>query len=272
MKILTLNTHALCEDEATLKRKNTAKWIYEKQPDVILLQEVNQTISKSEVSTPSSFLGNDILREDNYALDLVQDLLELGLEYSWTWIPVKIGYGKFEEGLAILTKHTIKNQEAVLLTKTDDFYNWKKRKALGVEIETLNQKFWMYTTHMGWFNDEEEPFTYQWDVLHQHLKEKNDLVLIAGDFNAPDFLRGQSYDAILEDGWLDTYDLAKFKYGHDTAKGQIDGWKDQEITGMRIDYIYANQYLPVVKHEVVFDGENGPIVSDHFGIYMEVEQ
>ena len=185
---------------------------------------------------------------------------------------MKIGYGKFEEGLAILTKHRILEQDSLLLSHTDDFYNWRKRKAFGAKIQMTDRSFWIYTTHMGWFNDKEEPFMDQWQQLNQHLQHKNEWVLIAGDFNAPDFLKGQSYDAILEDGWFDTYDLTTNKYGHDTAKGKIDGWQDTQMTGMRIDYIFSNQVIPVIKHEVVFDGQNGPIVSDHYGIKMEVNQ
>ncbi len=270
MKLLTLNTHALCEENADFKRQLTALWIAEHHPDVIVLQEVNQTMTKDIVQTNDLYCGYDVIKEDNYAKDLVQDLLELGHAYSWTWSCVKIGYGKYEEGLAILTKHQMTNQESVLLTKTDDFYNWRKRKALGVNIQTNHKDFWMYTTHMGWFNDEEEPFMYQWQNLHHHLTQKDGLVLLAGDFNAPDFLKGQSYEAILKDGWFDTQKMAKTIKGHDTAKGQIDGWKDSGITGMRIDYIFSNQPCNIAYHKVIFDGIRGPIVSDHFGIMMEV--
>lgn len=271
MKVLTLNTHALCENEATKKRKLTASWIAKQHPDLIALQEVNQTMTADIVETNGLFCGNAVIKEDNYAKDLVQDLHELGLSYHWTWIPVKIGYEKYEEGLAILTKYPIEASESLLLTQTDDFYQWRKRKALGVKINMPRHALWLYTTHMGWFDDQVEPFMYQWNTLHQHLKTVDEWVLIAGDFNAPDFLRGQSYDAILEDGWFDTYDLTANRYGHDTAKGKIDGWQETDLTGMRIDYIFSNKIVSIKRHEVVFDGENGPIVSDHFGIQLEVK-
>ena len=138
MKILTLNTHSLCEKEATFKRKLTALWIAEQQPDVICLQEVNQTITDSEVCVDVFFAGKDTIKQDNYANDLVQDLLGLGHQYHWIWEPVKIGYGKYEEGLAILSKTEILDHESILLTHTDDFNNWKKRKALGVKIQINN--------------------------------------------------------------------------------------------------------------------------------------
>ena len=75
MKLLTLNTHALCEDEATLKRKLTALWILEEQPDVITLQEVNQTMTSEFLEFDDLFCGEAMILEDNYAKDLVQDLL-----------------------------------------------------------------------------------------------------------------------------------------------------------------------------------------------------
>ena len=271
MKILTLNTHSLCEKEATFKRKLTALWIAEQQPDVICLQEVNQTMTSSEVDVDGFFTGKDTIKQDNYAKDLVQDLLELGHQYYWMWEPVKIGYGKYEEGLAILSKTEILDHESILLTHTDDFNNWKKRKALGVKIQISNNNLWVYTTHMGWFNDDEEPFLTQWKKLNRHLKEKSETIILTGDFNAPDCLSGQSYDEIIDSDWFDAYHLAKNTYGHDTAKGKIDGWENSEISGMRIDYIFLNKPLSVLNHEVVFDGENAPIVSDHFGIKMEVD-
>ena len=83
MKILTLNTHSLCEKEATFKRKLTALWIAEQQPDVICLQEVNQSMTSSEGDVDGFFTGKDTIKQDNYAKDLVQDLLELGHRYHW---------------------------------------------------------------------------------------------------------------------------------------------------------------------------------------------
>ena len=72
---------------------------------------------------------------------------------------------------------------------------------------------WFYTVHMGWWEDEEEPFSDQWERLHEHLAEKftKEKIWLMGDFNAPDTVSGQSYACILASGWMDTYQMAQEK-------------------------------------------------------------
>lgn len=90
------------------------------------------------VSTDRSYVGRDIIKEDNYALGLSQ---LLGDQYNWNYIPVKVGYGKFDEGVAIFSKYPIVNSENTLLTQTNDYTFWKKRNSLGVEIVKENTHF-----------------------------------------------------------------------------------------------------------------------------------
>lgn len=273
MKILTLNTHSLSEKDGDHKRRIIARYIADNNIDVVTLQEVCQTIDKNSVEPDNLFKGetSSNIKEDNFALALIEDIKALGKKYEWNWIPVKIGYGKYDEGLAILSKYPILSYENILLTKTNDFSFWKKRNALGIQILKDNTPFWVYTTHMGWWNDEDEPFTYQWNRLNNHLHTKRGKILLTGDFNAPDDIEGQSYDCVVKSGWFDTFYLSKESYGMATASGQIDGWKDNQVTSMRIDYIFSNLNINVKKHDVVFDGNNEEIVSDHFGVLVEEE-
>lgn len=264
MKVMTLNTHSLSEKEADFKRKETAKMIVKEKPDIIALQEVNQTITCRVIQPARGYVGKDKIKEDNYASALIQDIEALGYNYHWVWIPIKLGYGKFEEGLALLSSKPIIEVDEILLSKTDDFNNWKRRKALGIKVDNA----WYYTVHMGWWSDEEEPFIYQWNLLNNHLKNKLEKVFLLGDFNAPDSIKNQSYDQVIQDGYFDLYQLAQHVEGHDTAKGKIDGW-NEEVTGMRIDYMFSTQKIEVKQLKVIFDGKNGPIVSDHFGLLME---
>ena len=91
-------------------------------------------------------------------------------------------------------------------------------------------------------------------------------------FNAPDSLRGQSYDLVARSGWMDTYQAAAWKDEGITVPGPIDGWQDtpgQDPAGMRLDYIWCSRQLPIRSSQVVFNGINGPIVSDHFGVLAE---
>ena len=37
---------------------------------------------------------------------------------------------------------------------------------------------------------------------------------------------------------------------------------------MRIDYIFKNNNKPIYQSKTIFNGTNYPIVSDHFGLYI----
>ena len=265
MKLLTLNTHSLSDANEDNKLKAIAHVISSRDIDVIALQEVNQTMNAKSISCDEHYVGRDIIKEDNFALALSK-LLEG--KYYWTYIPVKVGYDRFDEGLAIFSKHKITASENTLLTTTNDYSFWKKRNALGVEITKGTQSLYVYTAHLGWWDDDDEPFIKQWKKLNSVAASKDMPVYLAGDFNAPDVLKDQSYETIKNDGWKDTCDLAKEVSGRFTAQGKIDGW-DEAVDGMRIDYIWCNRDENVLSHEVIFDGKNEPVVSDHYGILME---
>ncbi len=256
MKIMTLNTHSLSEENGLEKLNKVAKFIQDNDVDVIALQEVNQSINADSVMAPSSYRGCHQLKSDNYALAL-SSYLE---DYQWSWMPIKIGFDKFDEGLAIFSKTAIVSTEEFVLTNTDDYYNWKKRAALAIESNGV----WIYTVHFGWWDDEDEPFVHQWETLMNHVQDKKN-VYIAGDFNAPDDRRKESYDYILQNGWIDTRTLAKEVKGKETIPGKIAGW-DQEEKGMRIDYIMSNKKRLIKSHQVIFDQDR---VSDHYGIILE---
>lgn len=264
MKILTLNAHSLSEKQQDMKTNQTAQFILQEDIDVILLQEVCQTIFKGEIESDTKYTGEQNLKKDNYAQSLSKALQE---SYYWTWLPIKLGFGRFEEGVAIFSKTPILEREEFVISKAQNFMNWRKRATLGIK----NEHGWFFTTHMGWWQDEEDPFLGQWEQMEKNIKKKEGKVYLAGDFNAPDVLPNQSYQTILDSGWKDTYVLAKEKIGKDSAKGNIIGWKTKELTSMRIDYIFVNEDIEVETSEVVLDGKRSPQVSDHYGVMTTIK-
>ena len=165
MRLLTLNTHSLVEPDYEAKRKFFVDFIAKEQPDVFALQEVNQTASAPAMPIPLADYcpcsGNGILlKEDNHAAAVAQMLKEEGVHYYWSWLPAKIGYDKYDEGMAIFSRMPITATENLLLSRTDDYHYWKTRRALGICAGNV----WYYAVHMGWWKDEEEPRSVGKDV------------------------------------------------------------------------------------------------------------
>lgn len=284
MKLLTLNTHSLQETHYEEKLEQFIEEIVKTQPDIIAMQEVNQSIS-------APFAGPELLsgffpcpqesitvREDNHAAQTAKRLRAHGLNYSWTWISAKIGYGKYDEGMALFCNpKPITSAESFFISGCKDYDNWKTRKVLGIQTDVC--KDWFYTVHMGWWQDTEEPFASQWERLETHLQEKktpSSNIWLMGDFNSPAQFRGQGYDCIQKTGWLDTYQLARQKDSGITVKGCIDGWRsfsesETMPNGLRMDHIWCSNTISVQSSTVIFNGENGPEVSDHFGVLIQTD-
>ncbi len=273
MKLLTLNTHSLVEQDYERKLHVFADAVAEIRPDVIALQEVSQSITASPVSGElRGFfpLGEDeSIRADNHAYRVSELLRERGAEYHWTWLPIKVGYGRYREGVALLSRSPISEAEIVLLSSSDDPLNWKTRKLLGIRTEEYPDE-WFYSAHYGWWNDPEEPFSAQWERTLLHLNER-ERVWLMGDFNSPAQIRGGGYSLTMSSGFHDTYTLAESKDDGTTVSGSIDGWKGSG-DAMRIDLILCNRRVKVLSSQVVFNGVNHPVVSDHYGVMTVIER
>ena len=284
MKILTLNAHSLQEENYWMKLSCFVDAVVRERPDVIALQEVNQTMSAPVIDPARleglvSVPGSDIpIRWDNHAAEVARRLRRAGVACSWTWLPIKVGYGKYDEGVALFSlKGKITQVDSFRISSCQQYHNWKTRKVLGVRIE--GREDWFYTVHMGWWGDEEEPFLMQWGRLDARLAEKKALapVWLLGDFNSPAEVRGEGYDCICSFGWQDTYRLARQKDSGVTVEGVIDGWRDKledstDAAGMRIDHIWCSRPVPILRSGVRFNGKNGPQVSDHYGVLIETEE
>lgn len=282
-KLLTLNTHSLQEADYEQKLLWFLDGVLKEQPDVLALQEVSQS-----ADAPPADRGllkglfvcqgqEPVIRADNHALRVAAGLRKAGISCSWFWQPVKIGYGKYDEGMALFVlNQEIAEADSFYISRCQEYDNWKTRKVLG--IRGSRRRDWFYTIHMGWWQDEEEPFSVQWQRLEQQLllKKREARIWLMGDFNSPAGLKGQGYDCVRSCGWQDTYKLAWECDCGATVEGVIDGWeglKGGQIPGlgMRIDYIWCSTSTPVRSSKVIFNGKNWPKISDHFGVLVEIE-
>ena len=217
MKILTLNTHSLQEENHKQKLFWFVEGILREKPDIIALQEVNQTADEELMALELlegqyPIPGCMQIRKDNYAALVASSLRQAGIDCYWVWLPVKRGYDKFDEGVAILSLgRPIRCVDQFPISRVNDYNNWRTRAALGVQLEGLED--WFYCLHMGWWNDESERFLDQWRILNSCIAAKRMCgnVWLMGDFNAPDTVPGQSYEHIVASGWIDTYKAAHRK-------------------------------------------------------------
>ncbi|MGL5313298.1 MAG: endonuclease/exonuclease/phosphatase family protein [Peptostreptococcaceae bacterium] len=260
MKLLTLNCHSWQEDNQIEKIKYLAKVINEKEYDVIALQEVSQLINSDIV------FGK--IKKDNFALLLKEELLKLNNKYEFVWDSAHIGYDIYEEGLCIMTKLPIIEHNSFYVSNSNEMNFWKSRKVVKVKIKYKEKYIVFYSCHLGWWNDEDEPFKVQVRNLVDDV-EKEDFALVMGDFNNNACLRNEGYDYLLKAGLVDTYNLAKVKdYGF-TVKGKIAGW-DNNKDDLRLDIIFSNKELEIENSNVIFNGKNKKVISDHFGVEVEI--
>lgn len=261
MKLLTLNCHSWIEENQLEKLDIIAKDIIEKEYDVVSLQEVNQLIE--------SKVAMGIVKENNFALLLMDKINQTSKQkYSMYYEKSHIGYDKYEEGVALLTKHKVKYVKSYLISKADDFSFWKTRRVLKASILIGTEEIDFYSCHLGWWDDENEPFKEQFDRLYETI-DQNKLTFLLGDFNNNAFKRNEGYDYIIEKGLYDTYTLAQVKDDGVTVKGKIAGW-DKNKNDLRLDLILVNRKIPVKSSTVIFNGINKEVVSDHFGVCVEI--
>lgn len=284
MKLITLNTHSLLEEEYEKKLHAFVDVIIKEQPEVFALQEVNQSLLKPVTFTANScgyvaVTGMEVfIREGNHALNIAKLLFEAGIHYEWTWVPIKKGYETYEEGLALFSKSKIVESREFYVSKTKDYNNWRSRMVLGIKNEAYSDT-WFFSAHFGWWDDKEEPFSYQWDVADFTIKELTcgELCYIMGDFNSPDKLSNQGYDYVRSTGWYDTWEMAGIKDLGITVGHVIDGWHDRvdgafsKDGGMRLDYIWCNENIDVISSEVIFNGDKYSVVSDHYGVMAQID-
>ncbi|TYR80235.1 endonuclease/exonuclease/phosphatase family protein [Priestia megaterium] len=261
MKLLTLNCHSWQEKRQLDKIKCLAAAIKQNDYDVIALQEVSQ-----HVNAPIAY---DHIKTDNYALILIEELRKLEVyDYQFVWDVAHLGYEVYEEGLAILTKHPIVEEHSFFVSKTSDINHWKTRRIVGATISYKDQLLSFYSCHLGWWKDEEEPFQSQADALLAHIQKDHSFFLL-GDFNNNAFIRNEGYDYLMKHDLYDTYELASEKDDGITVKGKIAGW-DENKEKLRIDLILASHPYIIHSSRVIFNDQNHPIISDHFGVTINM--
>ncbi len=269
MKYLTLNVHSLSEENEEEKQRALAEFLLRERPYAVALQEVCQTRTASAVAEPPRgvhLLGEDVpLREDNFLLGLSA---RLEGEYDVLYLPVKIGYGIRDEGLALLCRFPIGEARQICLTPDRAYEDWRRRCALAVSPHGSEE--WVVCLHTSWW---EEGFLSEWRRLSDALRHARSVWLM-GDFNVSARRMEREGDPLRDEGYFDAFSLAREKDSlEDTVRTDADGWRERTAAdGLRIDGIFCRPSRPIRAYRRVFDGRSEPILSDHFGVLVESEE
>ncbi|WP_019777752.1 endonuclease/exonuclease/phosphatase family protein [Streptococcus sobrinus] len=257
MNLLSLNVHAWMEDHQDQKLEHLADTIAAKDYDLIALQEVNQTIAAP--------IADGEVRADNYGLILLGLLEQRGVAgYSYHWSTSHIGYDVYDEGIALLSRYPVLEAEGFYTSKSQDIHTIDSRKIIRLKVEVDGQAVEVYSCHMNLPTSQTENQVDNLKRLVSHTDFAG-VKIFMGDFNTDAISNPQAYQTILDQGLLDTYQLAETKDSGVTVCKSIDGWKGQS-QDKRLDYVFVNQEVPVQTSRIIFNGQNQEVVSDHFGL------
>ena len=222
MRFLTLNTHSWCEPHQIVKIHELARFLAHHRVDVIALQEVNQYLYSPIVDTPLGYQGGASIpiREDNYALLLVRFLADLGVQYEWALTETHIGWERYDECVAVLSRMPIERIAPIVMSPQYDYDRVERRSSLAVRVGTDAGSVWCASTHMSWWDFQGEPlFAQEFARLSQALTERGQdaPVLLGGDFNTAAQVRSEGYDLVLSSGLVDTREIAERTDGEFTV-------------------------------------------------------
>ena len=251
VKLLSLNLHCLEEENIEQNQHIIVKEIILKNIDVIFLQEVAQYHDNA--------IEEGKIKIGNYGYVLQTMLKEQGFNYYYHFEPIKHSFGKYDEGVAILSKHLITDIKSDYISHTVDYYDWRSRKYIKGSIMLNDSVFDLYSVHLGW-NDQDESYLSQLNRLIESIENPN--TIIGGDFNVK--CGDNLYNQTLQLGLIDLYGLNEAKKFDPTHEDNLD----VHINSSRIDYIFSTKSYIILRQDILFKNHK---VSDHYGIYVEID-
>lgn len=264
MKFLTLNSHSWMEENAQEKFEILKEQILKAEYDVICFQEVNQEMASEEVETDGYYqaLPSAVaIHKDHFVRVLVEELAAQGLHYYWTWAYNHIGYDLLNEGVAVLSRQPLRAEE-ILVSNMDDPKDYHTRRVAVAHTTVDGKEIAVASVHLSWWD---KGFQFEWPRIENYFSQVGKPFILAGDFNNPAGQEG--YETILSSPFVlqDSFIEAKETRGTYTVCPGIDGWTDNQVP-LRIDYVFASQEWNIQNLHVIFDGQNLPLVSDHYGL------
>ncbi|KAF3982404.1 MAG: endonuclease [Methylococcales symbiont of Hymedesmia sp. n. MRB-2018] len=261
LKLLILNLHCYQEENQDKKFTQIAKAINALEVDIVCLQEVAEYWRDGQGDWESN------------AAKLINDRLTHPFHLHTDWS--HLGFDKYREGVAILSRFPLSNHQSRYVSDSDDIYNIHSRKVVMACVHVpymgaIN----IFSAHLSWMED---GFQEQFQQLHRWAEEHNTdnikATMLCGDFNIT--AGSDGYQTVVENNHYDDQYLAANEQAVFEKIFRVNDahWQDLLTDDYRIDYIFMNKSsaLQVTSAKVIFTEQDYGRVSDHCGYFMTFE-
>ncbi len=260
-KVMILNLHCYQEVDQDAKFSTIARVIDEVGADVVCLQEVAELWNdgQGDWETNSARIINSRLM---HPYTLASD---------WS----HIGFDKYREGVAVLSRFPIQKQESRYVSASDDPYSIHSRKVMMAQVKVPDVGLVnVYSSHLSWWED---GFAEQFGNLRRWAASQHNsrvcASLLCGDFNIKAGSRG--YELVVDSKeYEDQFLAVNSPRLHERIFGQGEaGWQRLLEDDHRIDYVFLRKSsaLRAVSARALFTGQDYGTVSDHFGYLVAFE-
>jgi maltose 6'-phosphate phosphatase len=245
LKVLTLNLHCYQEENQITKFTQIARAINDLNVDIVCLQEVGELWNSGNGDWHSN------------AARIIKDQLTQPYHYQGAWS--HLGFHKYREGIAILSKYPFLSQDSGYVSPIQDVNNINSRRVVMAQVDVpylglVN----VFSVHLSWWNS---GFREQLENLMGWAEQRHSGPVVAT------FLCGDFNNAVGSEG----YWLAAERYEDQFLKANASGLVTNH--DQRIDYIFMKKgnHLQAVSARMLFTESDYGRVSDHPGVYAEFE-
>lgn len=262
LAVMILNLHCYQEDNQDFKLSQIAKAINEREADIVCLQEVAEHWNggAGDWESNSAKIINDRLRKPYH------------IYTDWS----HLGFDKYREGVAILSRFPLADQESRYVSDSHDAYSIHSRKVVMAQIQLpylglIN----LFSVHLSWIEDGfKKQFNRLSDWAESRRSDEVKATLLCGDFNIAAGSEGYSFVVVDAHQYDDQFLAANSPGVFDRIfKVNDPHWQDYLADDYRIDFIFMHKAseLVVKSANVLFTDEDYGRVSDHCGYLMSFE-
>jgi maltose 6'-phosphate phosphatase len=261
LKILTPNLHCYQEENQEAKFSNIARAINDHDIDVVCLQEVGELWREGNGDWASN------------AARKIRDQLRQHYHLHKDWS--HIGFDRYREGIAVLSKYDFLMKEAAYVSSSQDVYSIDSRKVVMVQVNVPHIGLVnVFSAHLSWPSG---GFLNQFERLRAWANSEHSnrvaATFLCGDFNIK--AGSESYQAVVRNGdYEDQYLAVTAKSSFENIFRRKTANIDRELAkDGRIDFIFMQKRssLHAVAARELFTNSDYGRVSDHTGYCVEFE-